>query len=226
MIIKCEKKINALILCGGKGSRLGSLGKKIPKTLVEINSHPFLLHILKSLKFKSISSINISGYYKFKLLKKATKNLKKKNLNTYNDGNIDTLKRVKKQLLRSRSTLIVCYGDEVANIDINKLLQNHFLSKKILTITTMKFKSNFGFLSKRKGKYNFVEKPYLGKYNIGYMVFDYNNLKYIQNYSKIENYINKLCKLNLINEYIHKKDHFTFNTVEELFLIKNKIKNI
>ena len=39
----------AVILCGGKGSRLGELGKKMPKTLVKVQGKPILWYILKSL---------------------------------------------------------------------------------------------------------------------------------------------------------------------------------
>ena len=45
------KKINtAVILCGGKGSRLGTLGKKIPKALVKVQGKEILWYILKVLK--------------------------------------------------------------------------------------------------------------------------------------------------------------------------------
>ena len=30
----------AIILCGGKGSRLGETGKKIPKTLIQVQKKP------------------------------------------------------------------------------------------------------------------------------------------------------------------------------------------
>ena len=45
------KKTNtAVILCGGKGTRLGSLGKKVPKTLVKVQGREILWYILKVLK--------------------------------------------------------------------------------------------------------------------------------------------------------------------------------
>ena len=51
------KKTNtAVILCGGKGTRLGSLGKKVPKTLVKVQGREILWYILKVLK-KTISII-------------------------------------------------------------------------------------------------------------------------------------------------------------------------
>ena len=218
-------KLDALILCGGKGKRLGNLGKKIPKSLIKIDSTPFIKHIIKSLKYKLIDSINISGFYKFNLLKRTLNKFKFRNLNLFNDGNIEILERIKKQLIRSKSALIVCYGDEVADIDVYKLIRSHSRSKKILTITTMKYKSSFGFLIKDKNNFTFSEKPVLGNYNIGYMIFDYENINYIKRYNKLENYINHLCQLNLVNEFTHNKKHLTFNTIEDIRIAKNKLKN-
>ena len=42
----------AIILCGGKGTRLGELGKKTAKTLVKVQGKPILWYILKILKKK------------------------------------------------------------------------------------------------------------------------------------------------------------------------------
>ena len=37
----------AVILCGGKGTRLGSLGKKMPKTLLKVQGKPIIWYIIK-----------------------------------------------------------------------------------------------------------------------------------------------------------------------------------
>ena len=47
--MKNLKKKSAIILCGGRGTRLGSLGKKIPKSLVKINSYPIIWYIINNL---------------------------------------------------------------------------------------------------------------------------------------------------------------------------------
>ena len=40
----------AVILCGGKGTRLGAIGKKLPKTLIKIHSKPIIWYIIKILQ--------------------------------------------------------------------------------------------------------------------------------------------------------------------------------
>ena len=44
------KKRTAIILCGGLGSRLGQISKKIPKTLVKIQGREILWYIINFLK--------------------------------------------------------------------------------------------------------------------------------------------------------------------------------
>ena len=60
----------AVILCGGKGSRLGSLAKKIPKTLVKIQNYPILWFIINSLKKNNFNHFILPIGYKGEQIKK------------------------------------------------------------------------------------------------------------------------------------------------------------
>ena len=51
------KKKTTVILCGGKGTRLGTLGKKVPKTLVKVQNKEILWYILKHLKKNGFNDI-------------------------------------------------------------------------------------------------------------------------------------------------------------------------
>ena len=44
--IKTKTKTKILILCGGKGTRLRPITKRIPKPLIEINGEPMLHYII------------------------------------------------------------------------------------------------------------------------------------------------------------------------------------
>ena len=67
--------------------------------------------------------------------------------------------RIAINLKKRQSDLLVCYGDEIANINYRKIFKKHYQSKKLVTLTTIKVKSNFGFLRKNNDKYQFIEKP-------------------------------------------------------------------
>ena len=57
------EKICAIILCGGKGTRLGKVGKKINKTLIKYKGNPLIYYIIKYL-FKNYKKY----YYPFNFL--------------------------------------------------------------------------------------------------------------------------------------------------------------
>ena len=51
-----KDSIQAVILAGGRGRRLGELGKKIPKAMVDINRKPFLEILINQLKKSGIKN--------------------------------------------------------------------------------------------------------------------------------------------------------------------------
>ena len=69
---------SAVILCGGKGGRLGSLSKKIPKSLVNIQNYPILWFILNILKKNKFNHFILPIGYKGDQIKKFIKKKKKK----------------------------------------------------------------------------------------------------------------------------------------------------
>ena len=69
----------AVILCGGEGSRLGNITKKIPKPLIKVNGKPFLEHQINHLKkFGFKKFLLLCGYQgkKFVSKYKNNKNIK------------------------------------------------------------------------------------------------------------------------------------------------------
>ncbi len=60
----------AVILCGGRGTRLGDLGKKKPKTLVNVDRYPILWYIILSLLRNSINHFILPLGYKGEIIKK------------------------------------------------------------------------------------------------------------------------------------------------------------
>ena len=64
-------KLDLVILVGGKGLRLGSITKKIPKPLVNVNGIPFLQHLINFYsKFNFQNIFLIAGYKGDKIKKK------------------------------------------------------------------------------------------------------------------------------------------------------------
>ena len=77
---------------------------------------------------------------------------------------------------------MLTYGDGVANIDINKLVEFHKSHGKILTITGVRAPSRFGEIIEKEGQViSFTEKPQIsvGLINGGFMVFNHELLDYL-----------------------------------------------
>ena len=71
--LNIKDRRTAVILCGGRGTRLGSITKKIPKSLVEINGKPIIWYILKILKKNKFNHFILPTGYKEIELKKYLK---------------------------------------------------------------------------------------------------------------------------------------------------------
>ena len=79
----------AIILCGGKGTRLGEIGKKMPKTLVKIQEKPILWYILKSLKKNNFNHFILPVGFKGNQITKYLNNnfeFQNYNIDTINTG--------------------------------------------------------------------------------------------------------------------------------------------
>ena len=116
----------AVILAGGKGSRLGSLTKSIPKPMVKIGGKPIIWHLLKILNSNGINDFIICLGYKGNVIKNYLKKQKYNwNIQCLDTGQ-DTLtaKRIflVKDYIKSQKFLMT-YGDGLANVNIKNLVK-------------------------------------------------------------------------------------------------------
>ena len=61
--------IDALVLCGGRGTRLKSVKSDYPKILFDIKNRPFIEYFLKYLEFQGLKRIILCTGYKHHLIK-------------------------------------------------------------------------------------------------------------------------------------------------------------
>tara|TARA_Y100000591_G_C21825191_1_gene696211 strand:- start:681 stop:1379 length:699 start_codon:yes stop_codon:yes gene_type:complete len=220
--------MKAIILAGGKGTRLAEYTNKIPKPMVKINGRPIITFIIDHyLKF-GISEILIAGGYKFSLLKKYFNQNKKKypNVKVINTGmNSLTGKRIfKLKRYLKKEIFFMTYGDGVSDINITKLLNNHIRNKKICTLTAVRPPARFGELKINGTKVKaFNEKPQLnqGWINGGFFVFNYKIFKYLNNKNQMfeREPIQKLLKDKNVNAYKHKSFWMCMDTLRDKILL-------
>ena len=129
----------AIILCGGKGSRLGSIAKKLPKTLVKIHSNPILWFVLKNLQRNKFNHLILPIGYKGNMIrnyliknKKEFRNLKIDVVKTGIDTTIASRIHKVKKYIKSKN-FILLNGDAIFDFNINKLYEKHITNKSDVT---------------------------------------------------------------------------------------------
>ena len=87
-------KSKIIILCGGRGKRLGNITNKIPKPLVRVGNIPLIEHKLNYYRKQGLKDFVFCIGYKGNILKKFLK--KKCQKATFYDGGINSgiLKRI------------------------------------------------------------------------------------------------------------------------------------
>lgn len=202
------KNIKVVILCGGKGTRLREETEIKPKPLIEIGGRPILWHIMKIYSHYGFNRFVLCLGYKGAMIKEYlyhyhfvsndfTIKLDEKRQVTFHRRNeevdweatvVDTglntlkgarIKRIEKYI--DSDIFLLTYGDGIADVDINAVIDFHKKSGCLATLTGVRPPSRFGDLVTNKGKVlTFTEKPQAsaGLINGGFFVlnrgiFDY-----------------------------------------------------
>ena len=215
-----------LLLCGGEGTRLYPLTKKIPKPLVKIKNKTIIDHIIAHFCKYNLKEFLICSGYKSALIEEHFYNIKSINTEIVNSGKVDILQRIKDCKGMLDSEFMVCYGDTIADVNINKLYEFHKAHSGIATICSYQLKQNFGLIKKNNEDLvtSFEEKPqYPGSINIGYFIFDNEIFKHIQFANNWLDLIHILIEKKQLYSFQHEGIHITINTLNELALAEKSI---
>lgn len=188
------EKIKVVILCGGRGIRLGSETEFRPKPMVEIGNRPIVWHIMKIYSSFGFNDFILCLGYKGEVIKNyflnyqglnydCTINLKSGivttvgrragdnwNVTLVNTGDAaQTGARIKKiERFIDGENFMLTYGDAVADVNLKKLLAFHLRHKKIGTVTGVFPVTRYQFgelFIKKNGVEIFHEKPIRARKN-------------------------------------------------------------
>lgn len=180
-------QIPVVILCGGRGTRLREQTEFMPKPLVEIGDKPILWHIMKIYSTFGYNNFILCLGYKGDMIKNYFQNndsMENWKI-TFADTGLDasTGGRIKKIEPYIKSDYLLCtYGDGVADINIQKVVDFHLSKGKIATITGVHPYSKYGTIEYDKDNliFNFIEKPLLKSWvNGGFFVLNKDVFKFI-----------------------------------------------
>lgn len=202
--------MKVVILAGGKGTRISEESHLKPKPMIDIGDMPILWHIMKIFSYYGHNEFIICAGYKQYVIKEFFADYflhnsditfdftdEKEQMIVHNNfaepwkvtiinTGIDTMTggRVKRiQPYIEESPFLLTYGDGVADININELIQFHEENNKIVTISAYNSAQRFGVLDIDKDGTvkEMREKADLDgtMINIGYMVCKAEIFKYL-----------------------------------------------
>lgn len=198
---------DVVIFCGGRGTRLSEKTHEMPKPLIELGEYPIIWHIMKIYSHFNLNRFILTlGYrgemiisyflYQHPLNQTFSYSLASHNQPPVRDNwdlsfvQTGRESKTSRRLLLSREQIktepfMLTYGDGVADIDLNKLMERHKELRKnhgvIATITLTRPYSKYG-IAFLKGDliHSFTEKPQTSELiNIGFMVIEPEIFKYI-----------------------------------------------
>lgn len=207
--------MKAVILCGGRGTRLGEHGATVPKALIKIGGKPIIEHLLEIYSSYNINEFilclgflgsEIKRYFveqqwlgeDFLLENGETRKISGAELNrrwkiTFAETGLDTntggrIKKVEKYL-ETDETFCVTYGDGLSDVNITELLAFHQNHGKLATLTAVQPYSAFGLIEidEQDAVREFQEKPQLKEWiNGGFFVFNREIFGYLEENSVLE----------------------------------------
>ncbi|EAI4085138.1 D-glycero-D-manno-heptose 1-phosphate guanosyltransferase [Campylobacter jejuni] len=136
--------MQAIILCGGLGTRLKSIIKDIPKPMAPINDKPFLEFIFEHLKKQGIKEVILAVSYKYEVIQEYFKDefLGIKIKYSIEKEPLGTGGAIKEALKFVKNKAYVLNGDTIFNIDLKKLILNN--SKICLALKQMNDFDRYG----------------------------------------------------------------------------------
>lgn len=190
--------MKVILLVGGFGTRLSEYTETIPKPMVSIGDRPILWHIMRTYAHFGHKDFYLALGYKAEIVKEYFLNYRSVNSDFTVDlgtGNVSphqtdeadwrvtlvqtglesmTGGRIKRlQSFIGNEPFMLTYGDGLANVDLNALLNFHLSHGKMVTVTAVHPGARFGELLIDSGQVkSFQEKPQVdqGWINGGYFV--------------------------------------------------------
>lgn len=146
----------AVVIAGGKGLRLMPLTQSVPKSLVEVEGKPLLYWIIKWLKTYNVKHLVIGVAYKKELIFEFMKSNDNFGLDVeYSEdlqgGTAQAFRLAIKNHVND-DNFIAMNGDELTNMDLNRLEREHMQHKPVVTMALTPFKCLLSTVKIREGK--------------------------------------------------------------------------
>lgn len=230
-----QDKVKILIMCGGRGKRLGKLTEKIPKPLMKIGDKAILEMKLRSYMSQGFGEFIICIGYKGGSIREAVDGFGLPISCHFSDAGepAGILKRLCSARELFDRQIVLTYGDTYTDIDLSRLVNDHSKSENEATIVVAPIQNPFGLVEFDKaGKVtSFREKPILNYY-IGYAVINKLALDLVPQRvidmpdgEGLVTFYRILMGMEKLGTFYHSGLQIAFNTEDELKAIQQKAIN-
>jgi len=164
-----------LIMCGGRGTRLGHLTEQIPKSLIKLNNQTILETKLEAYLRQGFDQFIFCLGYKGDLIRQTLLQSHLKIQAEFSDEGEEAgiLERLYQARTLFEDQVLMTYGDTFTDLDLSHFIVKHQSSGNEATIVVAPIQNPFGlveFDQNDKVTY-FKEKPILNYY-IGYAIIN------------------------------------------------------
>ncbi|MEL7473771.1 MAG: sugar phosphate nucleotidyltransferase [Planctomycetota bacterium] len=178
--------MNAVIVAGGRGSRLGALTADRPKPLVEVGGRPVLWHVIQVLRSHGVDRVIVAaGYRSEQVVDACEHDANVEVVNTgANTGNAARLARVLDRLGDER--FYMAWSDGLTDADLGAMRDRHADHGRLATVLAIHPPARFGRLG-LKGDLvtSFVEKQSIDWFSGGFFVLDARIGRYLSSNSSL-----------------------------------------
>jgi len=179
--------MRAVILAGGKGTRLLPFTKVFPKPLVPLGEKPILDTILRQLKHFGFTRITLAVGHMAEMIQTYVRNGDRYGIEidyVFEEEPLGTVGPLA-QMSDLEQTFLVMNGDLITNLDYSSLVAFHKQQSAIATIGTYQkdFKIDLGIIQNDDGYsiIDYIEKPtHTFKVSMGIYTFEAEVLNYIE----------------------------------------------
>jgi len=213
--------VTAVILCGGKGERLRPFTEHLPKPLVPLNGKPILQYLLEYLARSGVRHFVLCTGYKAECIDQFVRDQRDPSwdIRCVNSGDATMTQRLKDAWPHVQDKALICYGDTLANVNLERLRQRHRQTGAIATMALYRPHSPFGVVKFDRARriHSFIEKPPLPHWiNIGFILCHAKQTaEYLQAAPNMVDFLSGLAASGKMFAYEHSGKHLTINTEKE-----------
>ena len=185
--------MQAVILAGGKGTRLLPFTNVFPKPLVPLGEKPILDTILRQLKHFGFTQVTLAVGYMAEMIQTYVHHGERYGLDitySFEEEPLGTVGPLA-QMAHLEQRFLVMNGDVITNLDYRDIFQFHQQHRGLVTIGTYKkhFKIDLGIINQEVNHCitDYIEKPlHIFQVSMGVYVFEREVVHYIEPHKHLD----------------------------------------